>query len=532
MTSGRKLLSRCLLVLLVVSAGARPGIAQEPFHPALDASQFPVPDVLVPNVQFWHDVFSRYESTQTVIHDDQHLDIVFSVVDVGDLVRDGASAVTIERTRERRVRDELRKYQEALLHLAGAGPEVDEATVERVRGMYAGRAPLTNDYRMAALRVRGQGGLRDRFEEAIQVSGMFMEGIEQILAEHGVPDAVKALPFVESMFNYRARSSAGASGVWQFTASTGRSYLQMDSAVDARSDVLLAAGGAARMLANHYERVESWPVALTGYNHGIAGMQRAVRQVGTTDIGVISQRYRSPSFRFASRNFYSEFVAAVMVFADREQLFPGVEPLPARRFDEFTPGKFVSLLDLASLTGEAVPELVELNPALHQDVTRGELLVPATYPLRVPEGSRPAFERAFAQLPDTRKPDRQITATYRIRRGDTLGGIARRVGSSVAALQRANGIARANRIFVGQVLEVPGGSGEWTPLVWSPPAAAGTRASAGIHVVRTGETLTQIALRYGVTVRTLAAANELPSPDRILVGMEIVIPSTVQTVVE
>ena len=158
--------------------------------------------------------------------------------------------------------------------------------------------------------------------------------------------------------------------------------------------------------------------------------------------------------------------------------------------------------------------------------------MPATYPLRVPEGSRPAFERAFAQLPDTRKPDRQITATYRIRRGDTLGGIARRVGSSVAALQRANGIARANRIFVGQVLEVPGGSGEWTPLVWSPPAAAGTRASAGIHVVRTGETLTQIASRYGVTVRTLAAANELPSPDRILVGMEIVIPSTVQTVVE
>ena len=535
MTSRRAMLHWCLLFFFVAWVCAAPANAQEPFHPALNPQRFPVPDALIPNVQFWHDVFSRHASTQTVIHDDQYLDIVFSVVDVGDLVRQGASAATIERTGDRRARDEVRKYQQVLLRLAGARVAADETEVGRVRAMYAAKSRLPTDYRAAAMRVRGQGGLKDRFQEAIQISGMFMEGIEQILVSHGVPTEVRCLPFVESMFNYKARSRVGASGVWQFTASTGRRYLQMNSAVDARSDVWLAADGAARMLADHYARVQSWPLALTAYNHGISGMVRAVRQVGTSDIGVVSQRYRSPSFGFASRNFYAEFVAAVTVFADRERLFPGVEPMPARRFEEFAPGAFVSLLDLANLTETPVSELVELNPALHQDVARGQLLVPPTYPLRVADGSRGAFERAFAQLPDTRKRDRQITATYRIQRGDTLGAIARRLGTSVSALQRANGIARANRIRAGQLIEVPGGSGQWTPLVWSPDTEApGTRASAqaGIHIVRTGETLTQIAARYGLTVRALVAANEIPIPNRILVGMQIAIPESAQSVVE
>ena len=82
-----------------------------------------------------------------------------------------------------------------------------------------------------------------------------MPGIERILGEHGVPAIVKCLPFVESMYNYRARSRVGASGVWQIMPGTARQYVQMDSAVDARSDVWLAAEGAARLLADNYRRV-------------------------------------------------------------------------------------------------------------------------------------------------------------------------------------------------------------------------------------------------------------------------------------
>ena len=79
-----------LVPLVAMLALAAPAGAQAPFHPALDAEAFPVPDALVPSVAFWRDVFARYESTQTVIHDDEHLDVVFAVVDVDDLVRSGA----------------------------------------------------------------------------------------------------------------------------------------------------------------------------------------------------------------------------------------------------------------------------------------------------------------------------------------------------------------------------------------------------------------------------------------------------------
>ncbi len=518
----RRLPLCCVTVLL-----AFPGFAAaQSYHAALDTTHFPVPATLEPAVEFWTAIFSRYPSTQTVIHDNRHLDVVFGVVDVADLARAGASQAALERAMETRVEREIETYQRILRRLAGdARADATPEELARVRALYAASARGVTDMETAADRVRGQLGLRDRFAEAVRVSGMFMDGIEATMRRHGVPVEVSRLPFVESMFNYRARSKVGASGAWQFTPSTGRLYLQMDTAVDARSDVWLAADGAARMLVSNYARVESWPLALTGYNHGIAGMARAVQALGTRDIATIVDRYESRTFGFASRNFYAEFVAAVVVYADRVRYFPGVEPMPPVRFDEFAPGRFVSMLDLASLTGTDVAVMTELNPALHADVSTGQLLVPPTYPMRVPAGTRGAFEEAFATLPATRKADRQLTARYTVQRGDTLGAIARRFGSSVAALQQSNGLGRSSLIRVGQTLEVRAGGAAWTPLVWTPEATAERRAAPdGVHVVRAGETLSAIAARYGLDIGAIVAANALRSADVIRVGMRLAIP--------
>ena len=518
----RPLASVAAIVLaLLVCAPA----AAQVYHPALDPQVFPVPRVLVPNVEFWRAVFSTYDSTQTVIHDTLNLDVVYTVVDVGDLARQGASKAAIERESRRRVEAAIREYETVLRALAGvAGAAADPAQVARVRDLFARSARGERDFQAAVARVRGQGGLRDTFRDALATSGMFMPGIEAILSRRGLPIEIARLPFVESMFNYRARSSAGASGVWQFTRSTGRQYLQIDSAVDARSDVWLAADAAARMLAEHFAKVSSWPVALTGYNHGIAGMVRAVNQVGSRDIGEIAERYSSPSFGFASRNFYTEFVAAATVYADRARLFPDVEPLAPVAFDEFTPGAYVSLLDLAHLTDTPPAVLAELNPALDPDVVGGRLLVPDRYPLRVPAGARESFARALARLPDERKRDRQLAATYRVRRGDTLGVLARRFGTTVSSLQQANGL-RSSRINVGQVLEMPSGPSDWAPLVWTGgDGLRGSLAAAAVHVVRAGETLSRIAREYGTSVQSLVATNDLFSTV-IHVGQELRIPA-------
>lgn len=525
--------------------------AEERYHPAIDPDLFPLPENLEAAVEFWKDVFATYTSDQVVLHDERHLNVVYSVIDMGDLRATGSSELEIDRTRIRRVRAEMNRIAKALRDLAAGRPATDlppdlRSIPARMESIDGGRSK----YRRATGLIRSQRGLRDRFEEAIEISGMFMPGIERTLTEYGLPLQIRCLPFVESMFNYRARSKVGASGAWQFTAATGRAFLQMDEAVDARSDVLLAAAGAARKLRQDHESLEAWPVALTAYNHGAGGMARAVRRLGTRDMGVIAEKYRSRTFGFASRNFYPEFLAAVIVYAERERHFPGVEPFPELRFDVVDRDRYVALTDLASATGVEMDDLADLNPALDRSVLAGSLLVPPRYPLRVPAGTAGRFEQAYAELPPERKPDRQAAFGYRVQRGDTLGGIARRFGSSVAALQRANRLPRADRIYIGQRLRIPQqGSGRSAPppvrrAAVEPPVAApsavastgapqpeGRAASETVHVVVRGESVDRIARKYGVTVAAVVAANRLRRPDLIRVGQRLRIPATGKDVV-
>ncbi|REJ82150.1 MAG: LysM peptidoglycan-binding domain-containing protein [Acidobacteria bacterium] len=544
-----------LLLLGLTSTTAAAGA--QAIDPRLDADLFPVPESLVPAVRFWQDIFGRYESTQVVIHDDEHLDVVYSVVDVSDLTLSGLSDLQKARERQRRVRDAMDDARAVIRALNGDGRvAVDGAQLARARAVW-NAVPNGDRYlRTAGSRVRSQAGLRDRFAEAIQTAGMFMPGIRAALREHGVPEEIACLPFVESMFNYKARSKVGASGAWQFTRSTGVMFLQIDSAVDARSDVLLAADGAARMLRRGYENLKSWPITLTGYNHGMAGMANAVRRLGTRDIGRVVQEYQSRTFGFASRNFYAEFVAAFLTYSDRERLFPGIQPLPERRFDELRLDRYVSLLDMAVLGQASELQLIELNPALSSEVHRGTLLIPPGYPLRVPEGTRAQFERAYERIPEDRRRTRQLASQHRVASGDTVGSIAARYGTTVAAIQRANNLPRADRIYVGQVLEVPthgAGSSNWrvrldpAELDGSATSIAVARASSGeasgpeppavstaagaagdsslqVHTVRRGEALSSIASRYGVSASLLVRSNDLASPDRIHVGQRLVIP--------
>lgn len=529
----------CSALVTVVASGSQ---AQERYHPAIDPVLFPVPESLEAAVEFWQNVFTTYSSDQVVLHDERHLDVIYSVVNMSDLRTQGASELQIDRARIRRVRAEMSRISKALRDLAAGRPVMNlPADLRSIPTQMEHVAGGRSKYRRAAGMVRSQRGLRDRFEEAIEISGMFMPGIERTLAAYGLPVEIRCLPFVESMFNYRARSKVGASGAWQFTASTGRAFLQMDEAVDARSDVLLAAVGAARKLRQDYESLEAWPLALTAYNHGAGGMARAVRRLGTRDIGVVVEKYKSRTFGFASRNFYVEFIAAVISYVERERHFPNVEPFPEIRFDVVDRDRYVALTDLAGATGVEIDQLAELNPALDRTVLVGSLLVPPRYPLRVPYGMAEKFEQAYAELPPDRKTDRQAAFGYRVRRGDTLGGIARRFDSSVAELQRANRLPRADRIYIGQRLRIPQrGSGRGVPppvqrAAIEPPQAAKASATdvassreaaprETVHVVRKGESLHYIARKYGTSVKVLTAANNLRRPELIHAGQRLVIP--------
>ncbi len=523
-----------LLVPPVVSEAQQPSLTYTP-TPAdrlssLDPSQFPVPDVLAPNVAFWTAVYAQHSTNQSLLHDERYLDIVYEVLDFSDLA---ALPDTRKRLKRRqRIRDAETRWASVLRDLgSGKRREALSGDYRHVESLFANVPGGNQKYLRAIDHFRSQRCLNDEFARGIVRSGGYLPGIEQIFARRGLPKMLTRLPFVESMFQLGARSTAAAGGVWQFIPATARRFLRMDLEMDERFDPWLAADAAASHLEQSYKSLGEWPLAITAYNHGPAGMRRAVRQLGTKDLGTIAQRYRSRSFGFASRNFYTEFVAAATVYDRRDQLFPGVQPAPALRHDTFVPDQYVSAVALAQAAGIDQDDLKALNPGFQRGIWRGELLLPRGYQVRVPAGELDRVNAAYASLDSSHRRNHQRGHNYKVRRGDTLAVIARRHGTSVRALQQANNLRTAHLIRVGQVLRIPdgrGGSSTRRSSSASSSASSGTATASSTptsYTVRSGDTLSGIASRHSTSVRAIQQTNGLGSAHRIAVGQRLKIPA-------
>jgi membrane-bound lytic murein transglycosylase D len=137
--------------------------------------------------------------------------------------------------------------------------------------------------------------------------------MEKVFRAERLPIELTRLPFVESSFNVQARSRVGASGVWQFMPRTAKPSMMVNRDVDERNDPATATHAAARLMRANFEMLRSWPLALTAYNHGAAGVARAVRKAKSRELSVIIDNYSSRRFGFASSNFFACFLAALEV---------------------------------------------------------------------------------------------------------------------------------------------------------------------------------------------------------------------------
>ena len=169
-------------------------------------------------------------------------------------------------------------------------------------------------------RIHLQRGIKERFRAGVIRSGRYLLYFEEVLENEGVPSILALLPLVESSYENAAYSRAGTAGIWQFTRATGRLYMRVARGRDDRLNPAIATRAAAKLLRGNYEQVQSWPLAITAYNHGRAGMQRARRLHGS-DMAEIIRKYRGRTFKYASKNFYPEFLAAVRVYQDYERYF-------------------------------------------------------------------------------------------------------------------------------------------------------------------------------------------------------------------
>ncbi|MDJ0868552.1 MAG: LysM peptidoglycan-binding domain-containing protein [Myxococcota bacterium] len=479
---------------------------------------FPRPERLQPRVDLWKRVYSEVENDSGLLHDSEHLEVIYEVLHI-------PKALPL-RVRERRVDAARGRYERVLRRLASGRRSGLSDEEQRVLALWP---PGVSNKTLAAAarRVRFQRGQADRFRDGIVRSGAWIDEIERVLTERGLPIELSALPHVESSYNPRAYSKAGAAGVWQFTRSTGRLFMRIDYVVDERFDPHRATEAAAALLRSNYDRTGTWPLAITAYNHGTAGMERAVRKLGTRDIAEIVARYKSRTFGFASRNFYAEFLAALDVSREAERHFgPIVRESPSESHVVVTDAYYPADA-LARAFGIDVGLLQELNLPLRRPVWSGQKRVPANYPLRLPNlAERPPDAEVLATIPEAQRFAEQTRDRFhRVRRGDTLSQIARRYGVSQRSIMALNGLRNAHRIRVGQRLKLP--------TTGTPPAR---RTARGVPVepawvgtryrVRRGETLSTIARRVGVPMKELAAHNGIRHPYRIRAGQVLKVPGS------
>ena len=468
--------------------------------------ELPDPPQLAPAVRFWVRVYTQIDTNAGFLHDRRDLAVIYRTVHFAPGSSPDERQLIVDRERDR-IAAELRQIATGRLPLTPR-----EQRIKALWGPKATPARLLE----AANDIRFQLGQSNRFRAGLVRSGAWQHAIAQVLTRDGLPAGLAALPLVESSYDPRAYSKDGAAGLWQFMPATAERFLTIDRAVDDRLDPFRATEAAAELLAYNYRILGTWPLAITAYNHGLAGVMRAVAAVGTKNIVTIVRRYHTPMFGFASRNFYVCFLAALEVERHARRYFGVIHMLPEEHFREVPMPAYVAIGPLEHVLGVAPAKLRELNPALRPLVWDGALDVPKGYRLRLPT-TGPMWTAAllerrlgsgelFASQP--------VPPSYRVRWGDTLSGIAARYGVGLDYLARYNGIQPDAWLRVGERIFLPHAA---APVLASQPVPPSYR-------VRWGDTLSGIAARYGVGLDYLARYNGIQPDAWLRVGERIRLP--------
>jgi membrane-bound lytic murein transglycosylase D len=393
-------------------------------------------------------------------------------------------------------------------------PEPQPVAAERVaEALAAAQAerfdlPVVVNPEVASLIDYYTGPRREWLAAALERAGRWLPMIRAELADAGLPLDLAWLPLVESAFHTHARSRARAQGMWQFMAGTARLYdLHVDGVVDERNDPYLATPAAVAHLGDLHGTFGDWELALAAYNSGAGRVQRALKRAkGPTDFW--SVRRHLPR---ETRN-YVPGLWALLVVAKNPPAYglPAVQETTECRATVPVDGALdiEVLAERSDLTRE---ELAGLNPALLRGITP----IKGTYDLAVPCGTEQRAATALASIP----PDQRVRKIFHtVKRGDTLGAIARRYGTSVDTIARANNIRNPRALRIGQTLTIPRypSSGRTAPVRSASAASAparstggGTLAAPDRYVVRSGDTLYDIARRYGVSVDQVKRRNGL-----------------------
>ncbi len=355
---------------------------------------------------------------------------------------------------------------------------------------------------------------QDYLDRVAEHARPYLHYIVSQVEKRGLPTEIVLLPVVESAFQPYAYSSGHAAGIWQFIPATGRRFgLKLNWWYDGRRDIVASTRAALDYLEYLHDYFDGdWLLALAGYNAGEGTVLKAMRY---------NRRRRRPTDFWSLRlpretkQYVPRLLALRDIVAAPEKMGISLRPILDEPY--LTSVDIDSQLDLATaakLADMDLEELHQLNPGFNRWATAPD----GPHHLLLPLDKAERFADEVAQLP----PELRVQwVRHRVRRGETLGGIARRYRTTVRVLRQLNNL-RGNLIRAGHYLVIPiparaGGSQQIANL---DIAANGDNS---IHTVRSGESLWLLSRRYGTTVRELCHWNNISPRALLQPGQRIIV---------
>lgn len=360
------------------------------------------------------------------------------------------------------------------------------------------------------------GPAKDRIASRLELGTRYEPMIRARMREGGIPEDMYYLALVESGFDPNAYSRAAAVGMWQFMTSTARDMgMRVDWWVDERRDPIRSTTAAVRFLKGLREQFGSLYLAAAAYNGGPGRIARGLTRYadaleGTTGDDLFFALAEKDYLRNETREYVPQLIAAALIAKDPDRYGMKIGRLEPYAYDSVRVGPSTPLGAVAHAISEKLSAVVELNPHVLRGLTppKDSLFV------RVPVGTADSFDEAFACLP---RSERTGFRTVSSKKGESFASLAKREGLTSRQLAQFNPKAKtlkSGNLAPGQTILVP------TPLVAAAATSApdpsieryGSSRGSKTHVVRRGETLGGIALKYHTTTATLMRSNGLRRP--------------------
>ncbi len=356
---------------------------------------------------------------------------------------------------------------------------------------------------------------RDYFINSYQRSAIFRPTVLAALKKAGLPEELSWLPLVESGFKVRALSTARALGLWQFIPSTGYKYgLSRDAWIDERMDVEKATQAAIAYLKDLHDMFGDWLTVLAAYNCGEGRVMRVIAGQHIEYLDHFWDLYKKLPNETA--RYVPRFLATLQIIKDPQKYGFNLETPPENQFayayDSVTTDKMMNLRDIASCLGMSEDQLCLLNAELKLNKTPDK-----EYGLKVP----PAFLEKFAQIKDeipiAEKPRqsetrRVATIRHKVRRGESLSGIAKRYGTTPGAIRTQNKSLAKRNLRVGQQLLIAVRGNQPAKVAEKEERKADKSGQANVrfsYKVKKGDTLHSLAQRFDTSVNEIKKINNI-----------------------